>query len=293
MSPKYLWIPSNQNEKSAFMKKSLLEAIKAVAVSDSYRKGSLPKGRVMFVDSYENRVFIDEKTLFDTVNNGNLTEIGLEHFLYNKNVISHISYIRFPSRGHLLEILHELPNQDSLWFYVNTSSIRDDFAQTVSFVEDENLSTSLYNRSRMNHAYNVIEDGNVIAESVHLICDEIPTNLRYIEQSGNEWHKVDNRTVSKKNLLMRLVNNKILSAFTTPLTLRYLALTSLSSTEQPLDQLKKTFENLSTNEQKMVYTNLYTTALNNHRSDFDLIGKIHWIHTENIVECSENSVIVM
>jgi hypothetical protein len=92
---------------------------------------------------------------------------------------------------------------------------------------------------------------------------------------------------------MRLINNKILSAFTTPLTLRYLALTSLSSTEQPLNQLMKAFENLSTNEQKMVYTNLYTTALNNNRNDFDLIGKIHWIHTENIVECSENNVLII
>lgn len=293
MSPNYVWIPSNQNEKSAFMKKSLLEAIKAIAVADSYHKESLPKGRVMFVDNYENRIFIDEKTLFDTVNNSNLTEIGLEKFLYSKKVNSHISYIRFPMRGHLLEILHELPNQDTLWFHVNTSSVRDDFSHTVSYVEDENLSTSLYNCSRMNHVYNVIEDGSTTAEEVHLICDEIPTSLRYIEQSGNQWHKADNRSSNKKYLMMKMLNNKILSAFTTPLTMRYLALVSISDIQQPINELKVTFENLSMNEQKMIYTNLYSILLDNHRADFEFIGKIHWIHTENIVECSENNVIII
>jgi hypothetical protein len=60
-----------------------------------------------------------------------------------------------------------------------------------------------------------------------------------------------------------------------------------------INELKVTFENLSMNEQKMIYTNLYSILLDNHRADFEFIGKIHWIHTEHIVECSENNVIVI
>jgi hypothetical protein len=145
----------------------------------------------------------------------------------------------------------------------------------------------------MNHVYNVIEDGSTTVEEVHLICDEIPTSLRYIEQSGNQWHKADNRSSNKKYLMMKMLNNKILSAFTTPLTMRYLALVSISDIQQPINELKVTFENLSMNEQKMIYTNLYSILLDNHRADFEFIGKIHWIHTEHIVECSENNVIVI
>ena len=302
MVPQYVWIPSNQNEKAAFTSNSLLEAIKAVAVTGSYNRNNIPRGRVMFVGSQENRIFIDETSLCNTVNNDNLTEQGLSAFIHSHGITTHIKYIRFPTRGYLLEIPYYLPNQNSVWLHVNANSIRDDFSDTVSYVE--NLSTSLYNRSRMNHPYNVVEDGQITMQSVHLIVDEIPSSLRYIEQSGNQWHKatlLPNKKVGKF-FAMKMVNNTTLAATTTPLTLRYLALIhtvnlhknmSENESKVTLVALKKTFENLSEDTQKNTYETLYTNVLNKHRVSFDLIGQLNWIHTEPVLEYSTNDVLIL
>ena len=302
MVPQYVWIPSNQNEKAAFTSNSLLEAIKAVAVTRSYNRNNIPRGRVMFVGSQENRIFIDETSLCNTVNNDNLTEQGLSAFIHSHGITTHIKYIRFPTRGYLLEIPYYLPNQNSVWLHVNANSIRDDFSDTVSYVE--NLSTSLYNRSRMNHPYNVVEDGQITMQSVHLIVDEIPSSLRYIEQSGNQWHKatlLPNKKVGKF-FAMKMVNNTTLAATTTPLTLRYLALIhtvnlhknmSENESKVTLVALKKTFENLSEDTQKNTYETLYTNVLNKHRVSFDLIGQLNWIHTEPVLEYSTNDVLIL
>jgi hypothetical protein len=303
MVPQYVWIPSNQNEKAAFTSNSLLEAIKAVAVTGSYNRNNIPRGRVMFVGSQENRIFIDETSLCNAVNNDNLTEQGLSAFIHSHGFTTHIKYIRFPSRGYLLEIPYYLPNQNSVWLHVNANSIRDDFSDTVSYVE--NLSTSLYNRSRMNHPYNVVEDGQITMQSVHLIEDEIPESLRYIEQSGNQWHKatpLHNKQKVNTFITMKMVNNTTLAATTTPLTLRYLALIhtanlyknmSENESKTTLVALKKTFENLSEDTQKTTYETLYNNVLNSHRSSFELIGWLNWTNTEPILEYSTNDVLIL
>lgn len=302
MVPQYVWIPSNQNEKAAFTSNSLLEAIKAVAVTGSYNRNNIPRGRVMFVGPYGTRIFIDETSIYNAVNNSNLTETGLDSFIHSHGFNTHINYIRFPSRGYLLEIPQYLPNQGHIWLHVNANSIRDDFSDTVSYVE--NLSTSLYNRSRMNHPYNVVEDGQITIQSVHLIENEIPESLRYIEQSGNQWHKALPLHTQKDNafITMKMVNNTTLAASTTPLTLRYLALIhtgnlyknmSENESKTTLVALKKTFENLSEDVQKSTYETLYKNVLNSHRSSFELIGQLNWINTEPIVEHSTNDVLVL
>lgn len=303
MVPQYVWIPSNQNEKAAFTSNSLLEAIKAVAVTGSYNRNNIPRGRVMFVGSQDNRIFIDETSLYNAVNNDNLTEEGLSAFIHSNGFNTYIKYIRFPSRGYLLEIPQYLPNQNYVWLHVNANSIRDDFSDTVSYVE--NLSTSIYNRSRMNHPYNVVEDGQVTMQSVHLIVDEIPVSLRYIEQSGNQWHKavpLHNKNTVNTFMTMKMVNNTTLAATTTPLTLRYLALIhttnlyknmSENESKTTLVALKKTFENLSEDTQKTTYTDLYTNVLKSHRSSFELIGQLNWINSEPILECEANDVLIL
>jgi hypothetical protein len=303
MVPQYVWIPSNQNEKAAFMSNSLLEAIKAVAVTGSYSRNNIPRGRVMFVGSQENRIFIDETSIYNTVNNDNLTEQGLSTFIHSHGFTTHIMYIRFPTRGYLLEIPYYLHNQNSVWLHVNTNSIRDDFSDTVSYVE--NLGTSLYNRSRMNHPYNIVEDGQITMQSVHLIVDEIPESLRYIEQSGNQWHKatlLHNKQKVNTFITMKMVNNTTLAASTTPLTLRYLALIhtanlyknmSENESKTTLLALKKTFENLSEDTQKTTYETLYNNVLNSHRSSFGLIGQLNWINTEPVLEYSANDVLIL
>ena len=302
MVPQYVWIPSNQNEKAAFTSNSLLEAIKAIAVTGSYNRNNIPRGRVMFAGPHENRTFIDETSLHNAVNNDNLTEEGLSAFIRSQGFNTHISYIRFPMRGYLLEIPQNLWNKNCVWLHVNTGSIRNDFSDTVSYVDE--LSTSLYNRSRMNHPYNVVEDGKITVESVHLIENEIPSSLRYIEQSGNQWHKAVPLHQPKKvrtHLMMRIFNN-ILAASTTPLTLRYLALNHTENLHRnipanesiaALVELRKTFEEYSEETQMTLYNQYYNNLLNTYRSSFLVIGWFNWIITEPIVECSENDVIIV
>ena len=302
MVPQYVWIPSNQNEKAAFTSNSLLEAIKAVAVTGSYTRNNIPRGRVMFAGPQGNRIFIDETSLHNAVNNVNLTEEGLSAFIYSRGFNTHISYIRFPLRGYLLENPQNLWNQNPLWLHVNTGSIRDDFLDTVSFVT--NLGTSIYNCSRMNDPYNVVEDGKITMESVHLIENEIPSSLRYIEQSGNQWHKAVPLHLPNKartHLMMKVFNNTLVAS-TTPLTLRYLALhhtenlhKNISAKEsiEALVELRKNFENHSEETQTILYTQYYNHLLSTYRGLFLVIGWFNWINTEPIVECSENDVILV
>jgi hypothetical protein len=302
MVPQYVWIPSNQNEKAAFTSNSLLEAIKATAVTGSYNRNNIPRGRVMFAGPHENRTFIDETSLHNAVNNDNLTDEGLSAFIRSQGFNTHISYIRFPMRGYLLEIPQNLWNKNSVWLHVNTGSIRNDFSDTVSYVDD--LSTSLYNRSRINHPYNVVEDGKITVESVHLIENEIPSSLRYIEQSGNQWHKAVPLHQPKKartHLMMRIFNST-LAASTTPLTLRYLALNhtenlhrNISANESiaALVELRKNFEAHSEETQMTLYTQYYNNLLSSYRNTFLVIGWFNWVNTEPIVECSENDVILV
>jgi hypothetical protein len=302
MVPQYVWIPSNQNEKAAFTSNSLLEAIKATAVTGSYNRNNIPRGRVMFAGPHENRTFIDETSLHNAVNNDNLTDEGLSAFIRSQGFNTHISYIRFPMRGYLLEIPQNLWNKNYVWLHVNTGSIRNDFSDTVSYVDD--LSTSLYNRSRINHPYNVVEDGKITVESVHLIENEIPSSLRYIEQSGNQWHKAVPLHQPKKartHLMMRIFNST-LAASTTPLTLRYLALNhtenlhrNISANESiaALVELRKNFEAHSEETQMTLYTQYYNNLLSSYRNTFLVIGWFNWVNTEPIVECSENDVILV
>lgn len=302
MVPQYVWIPSNQNEKAAFTSNSLLEAIKATAVTGSYNRNNIPRGRVMFAGPHENRTFIDETSLHNAVNNDNLTDEGLSAFIRSQGFNTHISYIRFPMRGYLLEIPQNLWNKNSVWLHINTGSIRNDFFDTVSYVDD--LSTSLYNRSRMNHPYNVVEDGKITVESVHLIENEIPSSLRYIEQSGNQWHKAVPLHQPKKartHLMMRIFNST-LAASTTPLTLRYLALNHTENLHRnipanesiaALVELRKNFEAHSEETQMSLYTQYYNNLLSSYRNTFLVIGWFNWVNTEPIVECSENDIILV
>jgi hypothetical protein len=156
----------------------------------------------------------------------------------------------------------------------------------------------------MNHPYNVVEDGQITMQSVHLIVDEIPVSLRYIEQSGNQWHKAMPlyNKANKTYVMMKLTNYKILAASTSSYTLRYLALIHTSNlsknmsdneSKATLATLKKTFENQSEDTQKTTYTNLYNNLITAHRESFDLIGQLNWVHTEPIVECSANDVLVL
>jgi lysine/ornithine N-monooxygenase len=156
----------------------------------------------------------------------------------------------------------------------------------------------------MNHPYNVVEDGQITIQSVHLIENEIPESLRYIEQSGNQWHKATALHKQKVNtfITMKMVNNTTLAATTTPLTLRYLALIhtanlyknmSENESKTTLLALKKTFENLSEDTQKTTYETLYNNVLNSHRSSFELIGQLNWTNTEPIFKHSANDVLIL
>lgn len=304
MIAQYVWIPSNQNEKPSFVSNSLLDSIKAIATTNSYGVNNLPRGRVMFVGiRSENRAFIDETSLFRAVNNVNLTDIGFEAFLHTNNFTHYVSYVRFPSKGYLVNIPipESLLNQGYVWLHVNTLSIRNEFCDTLSVVE--NLSTSLYNRARMRDVFNTVEDGHVTTQSVHLIPDEIPNSLRYIEQSGSQWHKaVSLHRQVKSFLSMKLSNNLNMSALTDPLTLRYLAIAyttllykGLSHTDamNEMKNLKAAFENNSTLDKEVHYKNYYNTLLTNHRQDFNFVGSLHWINTENIQTITNTNVLVL
>ena len=305
MYPQFVWIPSNLNEKPAFVSNSLLEGLKMVATANSFGLNNLPRGRIMFTGrDLSNRTFIDETTLYKTVNNNNLTEEGFNAFLrlqgFNTSVVS----ARFPTMGTLVEM--HIPNNqqhDSVWINVNTSSVRDEFCDTVSIVD--NLSTSLYNQACMNHEFNVADDGHVTTQSVHLIVDEIPESLRYIEQSGRQWHKaiwLGTQSVAQPFVTMRLHDGKTLSAQTTPTILRILALKYVLNVNRDcseeenstnLKDLKSMFSAFSDVKQETEYTNLYDQWLNDHRDNFELIGCLNWVNTEPIISCSSNDVLVM
>jgi hypothetical protein len=306
MYPQFVWIPSNVNEKPAFVSLSLLEGIKAVVSTNSFGKNNLPRGRVMFTGrNNENRTFIDENILHNTVNNNNLTDEGLEAFLrangFNDTVLS----IRFPAVGTLVEMhipnnLHNAP----VWIQVNTASVRDEFCDTVTIVD--NLSTSLYNRACMNHPFTVADGGHVTTQSVHLIVDEIPESLRYIEQSGRQWHKATwlykkNQKTQEFNT-MRLHDGKTLSAQTTGTVLRALALKyavnlykNFSEEENITDlkKLEKMLSGLSEEKQNNEYNNLYNEWMYGNRENFELIGCLNWNHTESIASCSSNDVLLI
>ena len=304
MISQYVWIPSNQNQKPAFVSNSLLESIKAVASTNSYGVENLPRGRVMFVGVLsENRAFIDETSLFKTVNNANLTEIGFEAFLRNNNFNHYVNHVRFPSKGYIVNIPipESLLNQGYVWIHVNTLSIRNEFNDTISVVE--NLSTSIYNRSRTRDVYNTVEDGHVTTQSVHLIPDEIPNSLRYIEQSGSQWHKVvPLHRPAKFYLSMKLANAMNMSALTDPHTLRYLAVAyttllhkGLSHNEAitKIKDLKAAFENYSNIDKQTKYQNYYNTLLTNHRDSFEFIGNLNWLNTEVIHAAAPADVLVL
>jgi hypothetical protein len=305
MFPQYVWIPSNVNEVPAFVSNSLLEGLKIVATAGSFGLNNLPRGRVMFTGrDFNNRTFIDETNLHKTVNNNNLTEEGFEAFLRLQGFISSVVSVRFPSMGTLVEmhILNHLYSAP-VWIHVNTTSVRDEFCDTVSIVD--NLSTSLYNRARMNHTFNVVEDGHVDTQSVHLIVDEILESLRYIEQSGRQWHKatwLNAEAVVPSFVTMRLHDGKTLSAQTSPTILRALALKytlnvnrdcSEEENTTNLKDLKNMFNTFSNDKQQTEYNNLYTQWLNEYRDNFDLIGSLNWVNTESIVACSSNDVLII
>jgi hypothetical protein len=305
MYPQFVWIPSNLNEKPAFVSNSLLEGVKMIATANSFGLDNLPRGRVMFTGrDLSNRTFIDEKTLYNTVNNNNLTEEGFDAFLRQQGFNSSVVSARFPTIGTLVEMY--IPNnlqQDSVWIHVNTSSVREEFCDTVSIVD--NLSTSLYNSARMNHEFTVAEDGHVTTQSIHLIIDEIPESLRYIEQSGRQWHKaiwLNTTPVSLTFVTMKLHDGKILSAQTTSTILRILALKyainlfrNCSDEENTtnLKDLKSMFTTFSEEKQQTEYNNLYNQWLNDHRENFELIGSLNWVNTESIVSCSSNDILVI
>jgi len=301
----YVWIPSNQNEKPAFVSNSLLDSIKAVASTEMYSLNNLPRGRVMFVGPLlQDRVFIDETTLFNTVNNSNLTAMGLEGFLRNHGFDHYISHVRFPSKGYLVHmpIPSNAVNQNFLWFHVNTMSIRNAFSDTISLVD--NLSTSIYNRSRTRDTFTIVEDGHVTSQTVNLIVDEIPSSLRYIEQSGSQWHKAVllNGHSNKQHLSMRLADYKIMSALTDPVTLRYLAMNyttfllkghNHNEAITNVTNLKDEFEEDSATNRQTRYTNLYNSLLKNHRNSFEFIGFLHFVNTEEIHVTSGTNVLVL
>jgi hypothetical protein len=304
MITQYVWIPSNQNEKASFVSNSLLESIKAVATSSTYGVENLPRGRVMFVGiRSENRAFIDETSLYRTVNNANLTDVGFEAFLYTNNFNHYVNYVRFPSKGYLVNIPipESLLNQGYVWFHINTLSIRNEFSDTISVVE--NLSTSLYNRARLRDVFNTVEDGHVTTQSVHLIPDEIPASLRFIEQSGSQWHKaVSLNKPAKLFLTMKLANDSSMSALTDPISLRYLAITyttllhkdmSHNDAMNEIKNLKTDFENNSITDRQVKYINYYNTLLTNHRQDFFFIGNLHWIATEDIHTVSPTDILFL
>ena len=305
MYPQYVWIPSNVNEKPAFVSNSLLEGLKMVTTANSFGLNNLPRGRIMFTGrDLSNRTFIDETTLHKTVNNNNLTEEGFEAFLRLHGCNSSVVSARFPAMGTLVEMyipnhLHHAP----VWIHVNTGSVRDEFCDTVSIVD--NLSTSLYNRARMNHEFTVVEEGHISTQSVHLIVDEIPESLRYIEQSGRQWHKatwLGTQPVAKPFVTMKLHDGKTLSAQTTPTILRILAVKyalnvnrdcSEEENSTNLKDLKNMFGGFSDDKQQTEYENLYDQWLNDYRDNFELIGSLNWVNTEPIVACSSNDVLVI
>jgi hypothetical protein len=305
MYPQFVWIPSNLNEKPAFVSNSLLEGLKMVATANSFGLNNLPRGRIMFTGrNFSNRTFIDETTIYKTVNNDNLTDEGFDAFLRLQGFNSSVVSARFPTMGTLVEM--HIPNnlqQAPVWIHVNAGSVRDEFCDTVSIVD--NLSTSLYNRARMNHEFTVADDGHVTTQSVHLIVDEIPESLRYIEQSGRQWHKaiwLNAESVAQPFVTMRLHDGKTLSAQTTPTILRILALKyalnvnrdcSEEENTTNLKDLKNMFGGFSDDKQETEYTNLYDQWLNDHRDNFELIGCLNWVNTEPIVSCSSNDVLVM
>jgi hypothetical protein len=304
MIPQYVWIPSNQNEKPAFISNSLLDSIKAVATNDAYGLNNLPRGRVMFVGiRSENRAFIDESSLFNAVNNPNLTDIGFEAFLNANNFNNYVSFVRFPSKGCLVNIPipESLLNQGYVWVHVNTLSIRSEFCDTVSIVD--NLSTSLYNRARLRDSFTTVEDGHITTQSVHLITDEIPDTLRYIEQSGSQWHKAVllNHPVNSV-VSMKIANNLNFSALTDICTLRYLAIVyttllhkgvSHNQAISSLKNVKADFETYSFAEKHLRYTNYYNSLLTENRQDFTFIGSLHWLHTEDIHTVNQNDILIL
>jgi len=306
MYPQYVWIPSNVNETPAFVSNSLLEGLKAVTTANSFGLNNLPRGRVMFTSqNFNNRTFIDETSLYKTVNNNNLTDEGLESFLCMHGFTSSVVSVRFPTMGTLVEM--HIPNNlqnTPVWIQVNASSVRDEFCDTVSIVD--NLSTSLYNRARMNHEFTVADDGHVTTQSVHLIIDEIPESLRYIEQSGRQWHKATwlykkNQKTQEFNT-MRLHDGKTLSAQTTGTVLRALALkyavnlhNNFSEEENITDlkKLEKMLSGLSEEKQNNEYNNLYNEWMYGNRENFELIGCINWNNTEPILLCSSNDILII
>ena len=305
MYPQYVWIPSNLNEKPAFVSNSLLEGLKMVTTANSFGLNNLPRGRIMFTGrDLSNRTFIDETILYKTVNNNNLTDEGFDAFLRLQGFNSSVVSARFPTMGTLVEMY--IPNHLQLapvWIHVNAGSVRDEFCDTVSIVD--NLSTSLYNRARMNHEFTVADDGHVTTQSVHLIVDEIPESLRYIEQSGRQWHKatwLNAQPVTQPFVTMRLHDGKTLSAQTTPTILRALALKYALNVDRDcsedenttnLKDLKNMFSVFSDNKQQTEYNNLYNQWLNDHRDNFELIGCLNWVNTETIVSCSSNDVLII
>ena len=305
MYPQFVWIPSNLNEKPAFVSNSLLEGLKMVATANSFGLNNLPRGRIMFTGrDLSNRTFIDETSLYKTVNNINLTDEGFEAFLRLQGFNSSVVSARFPTMGTLVEM--HIPNNlqgAPVWIHVNAGSVRDEFCDTVSIVD--NLSTSLYNRARMNHEFTVADDGHVTTQSVHLIVDEIPASLRYIEQSGRQWHKaiwINAQTMTQPFVTMRLHDGKTLSAQTTPTILRTLALKyalnlnrdcSEEENTTNLNDLKSMFSAFSDNRQQTEYDNLYNQWLNDHRDNFELIGSLNWVNTEPIVSCASNDVLII
>jgi hypothetical protein len=305
MYQQFVWIPSNLNEKPAFVSNSLLEGLKMVATANSFGLNNLPRGRVMFTGrDLSNRTFIDETTLYKTVNNNNLTDEGFDAFLRVQGFNSSVVSARFPTMGTLVE-MHISNNLQGapVWIHVNTSSVRDEFCDTVSIVD--NLSTSLYNHARMNHEFNVADDGCVTTQSVHLIVDEIPQSLRYIEQSGRQWHKaiwLNADPTTQTFVTMKLHDGKTLSAQTTSTILRTLALKyalnlhgncSDEENTNNLKDLKNMFSAFSEDKQQTEYINLYDQWLNDHRNNFELIGSLNWVNTEPIVACSSNDVLVI
>ena len=305
MHHQYVWVPSNVNETSAFVSNSLLEALKVVSTKNNFGLNNLPRGRVMFTGrDFNIRTFIDETTLYKTVNNNNVTDEGLESFLHHHGFNSSVVSARFPSKGTLVEM--HIPNHlqnNPVWVHVNTSSVRDEFCDTVSIVD--NLSTSLYNRARMNHTFNVVNDAHINIESVHLIVDEIPESLRYIEQSGRQWHKVtwlNAEAVVPSIVAMKLSDGKTISAQTTPTILRVLSLKyaincknnySEKDNITNLNNLKNMFNSFTEEKQENEYNNLYTEWITEHRDNFTLIGSLNWNHTEPIVTCSSNDILVV
>jgi hypothetical protein len=157
----------------------------------------------------------------------------------------------------------------------------------------------------MNHEFTVAEDGHVTTQSIHLIVDEIPESLRYIEQSGRQWHKaiwVNTTPVSQTFVTMRLHDGKILSAQTNSTILRILALKyainlnrNCSDEENTtnLKNLKSMFSVFSEEKQQTEYNILYNQWLNDHRDNFELIGRLNWVNTESIVSCSSNDIVVI